>query len=63
MSRAAKDPVGCDIQKLSEEVAEMRIELSAHICELRCLLAELQELQDRFNKELALLPEHPQRFN
>ena len=61
--RVPKDPVASDLQKLSEEVAEMRIELSAHIGELRCLIAELQELQERFNRELALLPEHPHRFN
>jgi len=63
MIRAAKDPIGCDLQKLSEEVAEMRMELSVHIGELRCLIAELQDLQNRFHKELALLPERPQRCN
>ena len=61
--RVPKDIVGSDLQKLSEEVAEMRIELSAHIGELRCLIAELQELQDRFNRELALLPHRPQKWN
>ena len=63
MRRAPKNSIECDFQKLSEEVAEMRIELSAHIGELRCLIAELQELQEKFNEELALLPEHPDRFN
>jgi hypothetical protein len=58
MGRMPKDSVGFDLRKLSEEVADMRRELRAYIGEMRCLIAELQELQHRFNAEIAF-PQRP----